>query len=304
MAISLKQLQYAVALADKGTYSAAARELNISQPALSRSIQALERQTGARLFDRSRAKVGLTAIGELVVARARLIIAGTADLEREVGMTLGLSAGSLKIGVAPYPAQISVAVACGRLVAQHPGLELDVQAGNWQELMNRVFDGKIDVAVADLAAARKDERLTTEALPKHGGSLVVRDGHPLTRKADLTFEDVLEYPLVTSPLPPRFHNLKASIRVDTFQLMQTIIKASDAVGFAVLEDFAADLGAAPMVRLPIDLPWLRTDYGFIRLRDRTPSPAETAFMDLTRQVESEFVGGRDVDSQGSEAWSE
>ena len=297
MQLSLKQLQHAVALADKGTFSAAARELSISQPALSRSIQALEKQTGARLFDRSRARVGLTAVGELVVARARLIIASTADLEREVGMTLGLSAGSLKIGVAPYPAQISVAAACGRLVAQHPGLELDVQVGNWQVLANRVLEGKIDVAVADLGTAREDERLTTEALPRHQGCLVVRDGHPLTRKADLAFEDVLEYPLVTSPLPPRFGELKASIQVDTHHLMQAILGASDAVGLAVMEDAGAERTAAPTVRLAIDVPWLRTDYGFIRLRDRTPSPAEVAFMELTRQVEAEIAGRKDADGQ-------
>ena len=304
MQLSLKQLQHAVALADMGTFSAAARALNISQPALSRSIQALEKQTGARLFDRSRARVGLTAVGELVIARARLIIASTADLEREVGMTLGLSAGALKIGVAPYPAQISVATACGRLVAQHPGLELDVQVSNWQALANRVREGKVDIAVADLGAAREDDRLTTEALPRHQGWLVVRDGHPLTRRAGLAFEDVLEYPLVTSPLPSRFRELKTSIQVDTYHLMQAILEASDAVGLAVIENADAQRTAAPMVRLAIDVPWLRTDYGFIRLRDRTPSPAEVAFMELTRQVEAEIAGRKDADPQGSMAWSE
>jgi DNA-binding transcriptional LysR family regulator len=297
MPVSLKQLQHAVALADAGTYSAAARELRISQPALTRSIQALEKQTGARLFDRTRARVGLTAVGELVVARARVIISSTADLEREVGMTLGLSAGSLKVGVAPYPAQISVAAACGRLVARYPDLELDVQAGNWQALTNRVLDGRIDVAVADLAEAREDERLTTESLPQHQGHLVVRDGHPLAGKAGLVFEDILEYPLVASPLPARLKALKASVRVDTFHLMQTILQSSDAVGLAAMEEVAPAPGAVPLVRLAVDLPSLVSDYGFIRLRGRTPSPAETAFMEFTRQVEAEITGKSGVDAQ-------
>lgn len=289
MAFQLKQLRHAVALADAGTYSAAAKNLHISQPALSRSIQALEQRTGVRLFDRTSSGVKPTAVGELVVQRGRVLLAGASDLEREISLTLGLGLGSLKIATGQYPAEISVGPACTRLVARHPGLELDVRLGDWQFVTRRVIDGRIDVGVAELTVARDDERLVTEALPQHRGHLVVRAGHPLAGKARIRLGDLLDYPLVTSSLPRRFQRLKTTVRVDSVSLMQSIIRGSDAVGMATTRDVAADSGPDRLVALDIDLPWLHTDYGFIRLRERTPSPAELAFMDIVREVEAELA---------------
>lgn len=290
MNFRLRQLHHAVVLADAGTYSAAAKELHISQPALSRSIQALERQTGARLFDRTRAGVQPTAVGEVVVGRGRVLLASASDLEREIGLTLGLGIGSLRIGAGPYPAQISVSTACARLIARHPELELDVRVGDWQFLTRRVLEGRIDLAVAELSIAEEDDRLVTEPLPRHHGHLVVRAGHPLAGQPRLELDDALKYPLVTSSLPARIQRLRPSIRVDTVELMSSIMRASDAVGLATSEDIAADSGPDGMVRLDIDLPWLHTAYGFIRLRERTPSPAEQAFMDILREVEAGLAG--------------
>jgi DNA-binding transcriptional LysR family regulator len=90
--------------------------------------------------------------------------------------------------------------------------------------------------------------------------------------------------------------------VDTVQLMRTIIAASDAVGLAPAKDVAGRPGPDSFVRLDLDLPWLHGDYGFIRLRDRTPAPAEQVFMELTREIEAEVVasyGGVTAGQTGS-----
>lgn len=289
MAFPLKQIEHAVMLAETGNYGAASKRLHISQPALSRSIQALEQRVGAQLFDRTHAGVKTTAVGKLLVDRGRALLASASDLEREVGLMLGLGIGSLKIGVAPYPADISVERACGRLIARYPEIQLDVRVGNWRALTRQILDGRIDLAIADLSSARENDRLVTEPLPQHLANLVVRPGHPLAGVKRLSLDQVFQYPLVTSALPPRVAQLKPAIRVDTVPLMRAIIEASDAVGLAPAKDVAGGPGPDRFVRLDIDLPWLHGDYGFIRLRDRTPAPAEQALMELIREVEAEVV---------------
>jgi len=71
MDFDLRLLRHARALAEEGSFARAARTLHLTQPALSRSIQELERRTGIRLFDRNKGRVDLTALGEVFLAHAR-----------------------------------------------------------------------------------------------------------------------------------------------------------------------------------------------------------------------------------------
>lgn len=289
MNLTLKQLHHAVVLADTGTYSAAAERLHITQPTLSRSIQTLESRVGARLFDRTPAGVRLTAIGTILVASGRGLIGNVSELEREITLALGLNIGKLRVGAAAYPAVLSIGTACGRLLARHPDLELDIQVGDWLFLTREVLEARIDIAVCELSLAREDDRLVTEALPRHRGHLVVRPQHPLASESELNLEQVLAYPFVASSLPERMWRLKPSIRVDTVDLVRSIVLGSDTVGLVSARDVAAETESGRMVPLDLDLPWLHSDYGFIRLRHRSPSPAETTFMEITREVEQEIV---------------
>lgn len=290
MTLTLKHLRHAVVLAETGTYNAAAERLHISQPTLSRSIQTLESRVGARLFDRTPGGVQLTEIGSIVVDSGRGLLGNASELEREITLALGLDIGLLRVGVAPYPAVLSVGTACGRLVARHPGLKVDVQVGDWLFLTQEVLEARIDIAICELSVAREYDRLVTEALPRHPGYLVVRPQHPLAGQPRLDLEQVLAYPLVASSLPERIKQLKTSIRVDTLDLVRSIVIGSDAVGLlAGADEVAEEAKRGRMVALDLELPWLHTEYGFIRLRDRTPSPAETAFMQIARDVEQEVA---------------
>lgn len=289
MSVQLRHLRHAVALAEEGSYTAAANRLNLSQPALSRSIQALEEILGAKLFDRESNGVVPTGIGFLVVERGRVLLGGAHDLEREVQLALGLDLGSLSIGAGPYPTEISVGIACGRLALKHPRLSLDVRVGDWSFLLQLVLDGQLDIAIAELSTAEENNRLETEALPIHHGRFVCRAEHPLAAGAGLTLEDTFAYPLVTSSLPARLHKLRPSIRVDTFGLVRDIVCSSNALGLATSGQVEADLKRGALVWLPLELPWAHTNYGFIRLRGRTPSPAALAFMDEVRAAEKELA---------------
>jgi DNA-binding transcriptional LysR family regulator len=290
MHLQLRQLLYAVTLAEEGNFSVAARRLHLSQPALSRSIRSLEDMFGTALFDRGGAGVTPTAIGRIMVERGRALLAGASDIEREVQLALGLEIGTLNVGAAAYPANISTGRACGLLLRDHPGLRVDVRVGDWSLLLQLVLDGQLDVAVAEISAASQDDRLETEALPRHPGFFICNPEHPLLNEPVLTLERILEFPLVAPSLPERLASLRGVHRVDTFRLVREIVGTSDAIGMATASQVVSDERGGLLCRLPLDLPWLHTNYGFMRLRGRTPSPAALAFMDKVREVEAALAG--------------
>jgi DNA-binding transcriptional LysR family regulator len=288
MKLKLRQVQHAVTLARSGSYSAAAERLNLSQPALSRSIQALEAVLGAALFDRTNTGVVPTSIGRMVIEQGSAILASAEGLEREVKLALGLETGTLAVGAAPYAADICVGTACGRLAMGSPRLTIDVRVGDWTFLTGLVLSGELDIAVAELTLAAEDSRLEVQALPQHIGQFFCRAEHPLACLGSVTVADTEAFPLVASSLPRRLANLRTAIRVDTFRLARDIVLASNALGIAVSRQIAAELRDRLLVFLPISVPWLHSNYGFIRLKGRTPSPATVAFMRHVLEVEEEI----------------
>ena len=90
----LRRLRHALALAEHRNFARAAAALHITQPALSRSIQALEDGLGVRLFDRSPRDVDPTAFGELVLRHARSLELSARDLDRELQLAKGLEIGT------------------------------------------------------------------------------------------------------------------------------------------------------------------------------------------------------------------
>lgn len=307
MRLDLRQLRYVLALDKHRNFARAAKSVGLTQPALSRSLQGLERSLGVRLFDRDRSRVEPTPIGERLVERARLLLTQAHNIEQDLRQMAGLEVGLLRIGAGAYPADISVGAAIGRLMRRHPGLMADLIVADWPELVRKVASEELDLVVADTDVASRDDRLSVEALPRHRGNLFCRAGHPLLERAALTLEEVRRYPIVAPALPTRVSALAArdnqglrsnlptgtvapEIRIGSLPLAKRIVMESDAVGAATPPQIAEAVERGQLVVLDLDLPWLTTRYGIIRLANRTPSPAAEAFMEILRAVEAEIDG--------------
>lgn len=303
MTIDLRQLRHVLALDQFRSFARAAEAVGLTQPALSRSIQVLEKSIGAKLFDRDRTRVVPTSVGERLIAQARPLLVQAGDIDRDLQQMLGLEAGLLRIGAGPYPAEISVGIAVGRLLGRYPRLRVDLSVDDWPALVQRVVSGEIDVAIAEMSLAVDDERLHVEPLPQHQGVFYCRPGHPLATQIGPTLDEVRRYPLVTTALPTRLAQLADAknlhllsntpegaaapeIRVESVGLARRIVMESDAIGIAVFSQIENEVTLGHLAALPLKMPWVKTNYGVIRLARRTPAPAAIAFMDILRDVES------------------
>jgi DNA-binding transcriptional LysR family regulator len=307
MMFELRDLRYATMLARHRNYSRAAEALDMSQPALSRSISRMERALGVRLFDRTRSGVEPTDFGERLLVRGGALLAGAVELERELRLMQGLELGVLRVGAGTYPADLSVGTAIGRLARKHPRLRVELDIGDWRAIVDEVLAAKIDLAVIELSVARHDPRLLTQPLPKHAAAFFCRADHPLLAGSAPTFERLFEFPFAGTKIVARaaemFRRLARSgstdpatgdylppIRVDSVALAKAVVLSSDAVGLAPSRLIAAEVRAGSLVALPFRQPWLQTRYGFVSLRDRALPPGAQAFMAEVRAVEAALSG--------------
>lgn len=305
MDFDLRALGHAQALADHASYARAANVLHLTQPALSRSIQQLERRVGARLFDRGRKGVEPTEVGRIFLRHARELLARAGDLTREISIIKGAEVGVLTIGSGAYPAEVMVDTAVASLVQRYPDLTVRVFVDNWANLTGLLHRREVDLVVADAAQARADPALDVTAVADYQGYFVVRSGHPLTlRRHPVALGDVLDFPVVsTGRLPARLlepllkgarrNALKhvrevPAVTCESLAMMKVIAESSDAVAILPLKAIAREVEANRLAALPLVEPWLIADFGIIRLAGRTLSPAGEALVSILQREHAHF----------------
>src|SRR6202008_5066996 len=144
--MELRQLRYLVALADERHFTRAARRMHVAQPALSQQLRKLEREAGLALVERTTRSVRLTEAGELLVARARRILAEVDDAGAELRTLTGLVAGRVTIGVTRTPGPFDLVSLLADFHARHPQVELSVREELSSVLARGLLDDVLDVA--------------------------------------------------------------------------------------------------------------------------------------------------------------
>lgn len=159
--MTLQQLEYAVALARERHFARAAETCHVTQPTLSMMIQKLEDELGLRLFDRSRQPVSLTREGEVVLERARQILADVGRLRDAVAELRGSVIGDVHLGIIPTLAPYLLPVLLPRLQQRYPSLSLHVHEMQTERVHQALREGVIDLAF--LATPVDDEPSLTSS---------------------------------------------------------------------------------------------------------------------------------------------
>ncbi len=178
----MRQLLHFEALYRLRGFASAARECDVTQSALSRSIQKLEEELGARLFDRTTHSVEPTDLGEGLIGRARDVVEAVRAFEEEADTQLAGARGHVRVGTGPYPAQPLLTNAIASLAERHPGIQVSVVAGTSKDLMAALLRRELECVVADTSKYEDSpaaEDLEVIELPTEALMVVMSADHPL-----------------------------------------------------------------------------------------------------------------------------
>lgn len=194
--MTLRELQYLIALADHRNFRRAAEVCLVSQPTLSTQIRKLEEELGVTLVERLPRKVMLTPAGKDAVERARRILSEAEQLKEAARRSGGASeAGTVRLGVFPTLGPYLLPHVVPNLRARFPDLELLLVEEKSDQLLARLHHGSLDAAVLALPVG-DDRNLACQFLFEEPFLLAVPAGHPLARRARLSLDDLSRYNLM------------------------------------------------------------------------------------------------------------
>ena len=196
--IRLRHLHTFVAVAQQGTLGRAAETLNLSQPALSKTLNELEQLTGTRLFERGRLGAQLTLVGEQFLTHAVKVLDALNTAGQALNRKEGLSNDIVRIGALPTAALGILPSVIGQFHQQQKDITLQVATMNNTMLLAGLKSGVIDIGIGRMSDPELMSGLNYELLFLESLKLVVRPGHPLLQET-VTLSRVMEWPVVVSP---------------------------------------------------------------------------------------------------------
>jgi DNA-binding transcriptional LysR family regulator len=298
--LDVKRLRILREVAARGSFSAAAEALYLSQSAVSQQVATLEREVGMKLLERTREGTLPTDAGRVLVDHADAAIARLEEAERELAAIAGLEGGEVRIASFPSASATLLTMAVSDFVERHPKVRLSVTEAEPEESLPRLRAGEIDLALTFdyLEVPREDERdlerslLLTEsmhvALPKNHGLA----DRPKVRMTDLRDEVWLsgDCPSSCGEMVKRAcrdagFEARIGFESDDYHVLQGFVAAG--LGVTLLPDLALPTLRSDIVVLPTDPPapvrrvWAETR--------RTRSAATDAMLGVIVQAGERFA---------------
>ena len=299
--LKLDHLANFLAVADKLNFRRAAIQVHLSQSALSRSIQALECSVGHTLLIRGSRRVELTPHGEVLRRHAERMLRENARLLEALGNMHGRGEGTIAIGLGPYVAEL-YGIEAAATLKEDGRLLCRISIGDFRQVTEDVLSRKVDLAICDLAIARENHRLVCRHMDSTQFFAFVRPHHPLLKSAELTPAEVFGYPFVGARVPMRLESIAHThvhqvdpLTMDTLPTMNAVAPAtslklvqnSDTVGFAALSMIEPWLRSEQIKLVPIRIPEISLDAGWIHMADIEKTPLMSRYLDAAEALLAE-----------------
>ena len=296
--MDLKRMAHLVALADERNFGRAAERVHLSQPALSRSVQAAEAELRMQLFDRGNLEVSCTSAGKFVVERARKLLFDNRCLERDVSLYRERLIGDIAFGVGPFPAVTLLPELMIELRTRYPGINSRVEVNNWKYLVEHLRAEELDFFVADTRDVPHDANLTISSAGQQHGHFYVRAGHPLQRTKNLNASAMVPYGLASVRLPLKIRgllqqllgltandHLPIALECDDVHLLKRVALSSDTVLASTDAAVVEEVAAGQFFALQLSgVPPLYSEIGIVSLRGRSFSPMAEFAVTYLREV--------------------
>ena len=175
-------------VAQMGSFTRAAAELKISQPAVSIQVKKLERNLQTTLLERMRTGVTLTDTGEVVFEYTTRIFSLAEEMQLAIQDTSGLRAGRLTIGSSSTPGECILPLAIGIFCQRHPGVDVSLDISNTQEVIEQILSRELDLGMAGAPVSMSG--LASFPYVKDEVVLVASPTHSLARRRRITLDDI------------------------------------------------------------------------------------------------------------------
>ncbi|MFN9120400.1 MAG: LysR family transcriptional regulator, partial [bacterium] len=190
-----RRLQVFHAVARLMSFTRAAEELCMTQPAVTFQVKQLEEQYNTRLFDRSHGRISLTATGQIVFDYAGRIVRLNEELETRIGETTGGVRGPLMLGASLTIAEFILPRILGEFKARYPEVRTQMTVANSESIETRVADHALDVGLIESPSTLPS--LTTEVCCEDELVLICAASHPFASRVSVTPQDVAAQPFIS-----------------------------------------------------------------------------------------------------------
>jgi len=284
--MDINQLTAFIAVAETSSFSLAAERLFLTQPAISKRIVVLEQMLGSRLFDRIGKKVILTEAGQILLPRAKKIIAETEDTRTAIQNLSGSIAGRLSLASSHHIGLHRLPPILKEYSADYQDVSIDISFLDSEKAYEKIAHGEIELAVVTLAPG-ESEKIVSRTVWEDQLCIMTSPDHPLTRFRRVTLQSLLDYPAIlpaettfTRQLVEdifRSHKVRLEVGMSTNYLETIKMMVSVGMAWSVLPQTMLD---DTLRVLPVEGIQMSRQLGYIYHREHTLSNAARAFIRL------------------------
>jgi DNA-binding transcriptional LysR family regulator len=295
--MELRQLRYLVALAEELNFTRAAAREHVAQPALSQQIRRLEDELGLALVERTTRQVALTQAGEILVARARRVLAELEAAGNELQALRGVDAGHITIGAMHTMGPIDLSLPLALFHNLHPGVGLTVRENSSEEMAELLRVDELDLAFLSVTERVESHGLGLHQLVSEELVVLLPLDHALSGSPRVKMAELAEEQFISFRTGARLRELLfAAGRQAGFEPRVTLesnesqrIRRLVARGFgvAILPRSDAERPGADVAVSRLVEPSLRRDITLAWREGRRLSPAAAEFLDLARETFAE-----------------
>ena len=292
--MELRQLRYLLALAEERHFTRAAAREHIAQPALSQQIRRLEDEIGLALVQRTTRRVALTEAGELLVARARRILAEVDAAQTELQGLRGVQTGHVTVGAMHTMGPVDVSLALAIFHERHPGVELTVREQSSEELAEMLRVDELDLAFLSVTERIESHGLGLQQLVCEELVAVLPTNHRLARRrrvrmAELSDEEFISYrdgsrlrEVLVSAGRAAGYEPRVTLESNESQRIRRLVARG--LGVAILPRSDAEGPGDEIAVVTLISPGLTRDITLAWRQGRRHAPAAAEFLELARET--------------------
>jgi DNA-binding transcriptional LysR family regulator len=299
------QLRNLIAAGRTGSIRQAARDLNLSQPAVTKSIKLLEEELGCSLLHRQSHGVIPTASGEALIKRALSIETELNNARNEIDKIEGVTTGDIRVSASPSVAINLMPRAILNLKKSRPNVTVHIEELVYPHVLPAVRSGELDMAVCLMPHGLDADDLDVEVLLEDSLTPAVRSDHHLARKQKLSLKELLDEEWVIFGRRGESRDIyeqtfrqngleapRSTIECTSFTCALALVERSDYLVLVPRQIFADRHKAWPIKPLSLQTPMQPWTIAAITRADTVPSPACQVFQDELRKSMSQLGKAR------------